>query len=118
MGCEAENVTPSASLRDDLGLDSLDVVELAITLEESLGIEEIMDSDIDDAATVGDVAKMLTRKNVVDPSALKRALAEIEKARGAEAALAKRVEKEKLARQAEKKEKTDATKAMASGAGA
>jgi acyl carrier protein len=110
MGCEVENVTANASLRDDLGLDSLDVVELAMALEESLGIEEI--DEIDDAATVSDVVKILTRKKVIDPARLKLAMDHIEKSRGAEAALAKKVAAERVKAQNDKQTKAEAIKAM------
>jgi acyl carrier protein len=113
MGCEAENITASASLRDDLGLDSLDFVELAINLEESLGIEEIDDSDIGDAATVDELAKMVTRKKVLDPARLKLTLEAMEKAKGAEAALAKKVAAERMKADAAKKEKAETPSVMA-----
>lgn len=113
MGCEAENITASASLRDDLGLDSLDFVELAINLEESLGIEEIDDSDIGEAATVSDVARMLTRKKVLDPARLKLTLEAMEKTKGTEAALAKKVAAERVKAAADKKEKAETPSVMA-----
>jgi acyl carrier protein len=48
---EAE-VTPEASITDDLGADSLDCIELVMTFEEELGIE-IPDEDVDKATTNG-----------------------------------------------------------------
>ncbi len=67
FGCAAEEITNSASLRDDLGLDSLDHVALAMALEDALGVEEIgydeMDSDA--VQTVGQVVKMLAGKTVL-----------------------------------------------------
>ena len=38
LGCDAEAVTPAASLADDLGADSLAAVELVMALEEAAGI--------------------------------------------------------------------------------
>jgi acyl carrier protein len=111
VGCEVENITTNASLRDDLGLDSLDFVELAMELEESLGLEEI--EDIDEAATVGDVARMLTRKKVINPARLKQTLEAMEKAKGAEAALAKKVAAERVKANADKKEKAETPSVMA-----
>jgi acyl carrier protein len=49
---EAE-VTPSAHIIDDLGADSLDIVELVMTFEESFGIE-IPDEDAEKIHTVKD----------------------------------------------------------------
>jgi acyl carrier protein len=113
MGCDEGNVTASASLRDDLGLDSLDFVELAINLEESLGIEELEDSDIPDAAIVGDVARMLTRKKVISPAVLKHTLTAIEKSKGAEAEMLRKADAEAKKAVAAKKEKAETPSKMA-----
>lgn len=58
----AENITPAAALRDDLGLDSLHMVNLLITLEEVFQIE-LEETDIDPTSlrTVEDVIS-LTKK--------------------------------------------------------
>ena len=45
LGCDAEQVTPEASLADDLGADSLASVELVMALEEASGIK-IDDNDV------------------------------------------------------------------------
>ena len=47
------NVTPDASFTDDLGADSLDIVELVMVLEEEFDIE-IPDSDAEKIQTVQD----------------------------------------------------------------
>ncbi len=39
LGVEADEVTAEASFTDDLGADSLDVVELVMAFEEEFGIE-------------------------------------------------------------------------------
>jgi acyl carrier protein len=39
LGVEADEVTPNASFTDDLGGDSLDIVELVMAFEEEFGIE-------------------------------------------------------------------------------
>ena len=44
LGVDAEEVTPTASFTDDLGADSLDIVELVMAFEEEFGIE-IPDED-------------------------------------------------------------------------
>ena len=44
LGVDAEEVTPEASFTDDLGADSLDIVELVMAFEEEFGIE-IPDED-------------------------------------------------------------------------
>ena len=39
LGVEADEVTPQASFIDDLGADSLDIVELVMAFEEEFGVE-------------------------------------------------------------------------------
>ncbi len=58
LGCEAEQVTPEASLADDLGADSLAAVELVMALEEASGVT-IADADVEGLKTVGDIVKYL-----------------------------------------------------------
>ena len=63
-GVDADKVQYDASLAQDLGLDSLDTVEMTLGLEESFGIE-IPDSDLEDVATVGDAVDLIQRKLAV-----------------------------------------------------
>lgn len=58
LGCEAEQVTPEASLADDLGADSLAAVELVMALEEASGIT-IADEAVAELKTVSDIMKYL-----------------------------------------------------------
>jgi acyl carrier protein len=53
LGVDADQVTPTASFTDDLGADSLDVVELVMAFEEEFGIE-IPDEDAEKIAKVAD----------------------------------------------------------------
>jgi len=53
LGANEEDVTIEASLIDDLGADSLDLVELIMALEEEFEVE-IPDSDAEKIVTVGD----------------------------------------------------------------
>ena len=55
-------VTEEASFIDDLGADSLDLVELIMALEEEFGIE-IPDADAEKVVTVGDVVNYI-KENV------------------------------------------------------
>jgi len=61
LGVKREEVTPEASLVDDLGADSLDTVELVMALEEEFGIE-IPDEDAEKIQTVGDAIKYIDEK--------------------------------------------------------
>ena len=52
LGVKAEEVTNEASFIDNLGADSLDLVELAMAVEDSFNIE-LPDEDIENLLTVG-----------------------------------------------------------------
>ncbi len=54
LGVSDDEVTPEASFIDDLGADSLDIVELVMALEEEYEIE-ISDEDAEKIKTVQDV---------------------------------------------------------------
>lgn len=58
LGVDAEEVTPEASFKDDLGADSLDVVELVMELEDEFNLE-ISDEDAEKVTTVGEVVKYI-----------------------------------------------------------
>jgi acyl carrier protein len=60
LGIELEEVTPDASIVDDLGADSLDIVELCMALEESFNIE-IPDDDMERATTPAKIAVMVDK---------------------------------------------------------
>jgi len=54
LGVDESEVTPTASFIDDLGADSLDIVELVMALEEEYEME-ISDEDAEKIKTVQDV---------------------------------------------------------------
>lgn len=54
LGVSAEEVTSESSFIEDLGADSLDIVELVMALEEEYGTE-ISDEDAEKIRTVKDV---------------------------------------------------------------
>ena len=58
LGVAEGNTTMKASFIDDLGADSLDIVELIMALEEEFDIE-IPDSDAEKVVTVGDVVEYI-----------------------------------------------------------
>ncbi len=53
LGVSAAEVVPEASFIDDLGADSLDIVELVMAIEEEFGLE-IPDDDAEKIQTIGD----------------------------------------------------------------
>lgn len=58
LGVDEEEITPEASFVDDLNADSLDLVELIMSLEEEFGLE-ISDEDAEKIVTVGDAASYI-----------------------------------------------------------
>lgn len=61
LAVEPEKVTTTASFIDDLGADSLDIVELVMTMEEEFDME-IPDEEAEKLRTVGDVVKYIATK--------------------------------------------------------
>lgn len=58
LGVNEGNVTMEATFVDDLAADSLDIVELVMTIEEEFDLE-IPDSDAEKIVTIGDVVKYI-----------------------------------------------------------
>ncbi|NLT49654.1 MAG: acyl carrier protein [Ignavibacteria bacterium] len=61
LGVEESQITPEASFTNDLGADSLDIVELVMGFESEFNIS-IPDEDAEKITTVGDAVKYLTEK--------------------------------------------------------
>lgn len=61
LGVDEDKVKMDASIVDDLGADSLDVVDLIMSLEEEFDVE-IPDEDVENMKTVGDVVKYIEAK--------------------------------------------------------
>ena len=57
---DSGEVTPEASILDDLGADSLDVVEMVMALEENFDIE-VPDEDVVEMKTVSDVERFVLK---------------------------------------------------------
>ena len=58
LGVEEDEVTMESSFIDDLGADSLDIVELIMALEEEFEIE-VPDEEAEKITTVGDVVEYI-----------------------------------------------------------
>ena len=61
LALDVTKVSQTASFIDDLGADSLDIVELVMTMEEEFDLD-IPDEDAEKMKTVGDVVKYITSK--------------------------------------------------------
>jgi acyl carrier protein len=61
LGVERSEVTPEAVFVDDLGADSLDLVELIMAMEEEFGME-IADEEAEKLRTVQDVISFVTAR--------------------------------------------------------
>ena len=61
LGVEADKVTEDASFIDDLGADSLDIVELVMAFEEEFAID-IPDDDVTNLKTVQDAVDYIAAK--------------------------------------------------------
>jgi acyl carrier protein len=61
LGVSVEEIKPEVSFLDDLGADSLDIVELVMALEEEFDIE-IPDEDAEKIQTIGDAFAYIKEK--------------------------------------------------------
>lgn len=61
LDADEADVTMEANIQDDLGADSLDVVDLVMSIEENFDIE-IPDEDVENIKTVGDIVKYIESK--------------------------------------------------------
>ncbi len=60
LGVEGTALVPEANLLDDLGADSLDVVELVMAIEAEFGIA-VPDEDVENIRTIGDIVGYLAK---------------------------------------------------------
>lgn len=58
IGIDEEKVTPESDIIRDLGLDSLDIVDMLMSVEETFGVT-IDDGDVAEMKTVADVVKFI-----------------------------------------------------------
>lgn len=62
LDLDEEQVTEDSEVIDDLGADSLDIVDLVMTLEEEFDTK-IPDEDIENLRTVGDIVKYIEERS-------------------------------------------------------
>lgn len=61
FGVEADSITMDTSF-EDLGADSLDIVELTMAVEEEFGLENMDEDDLSGVSTVADLVRYLKSK--------------------------------------------------------
>ena len=61
FGVEADSITMDTSF-EDLGADSLDIVELTMAVEEEFDLESMDEDDLSGVATVADLVRYLKSK--------------------------------------------------------
>ena len=61
LGVEEDEVTMEASMQDDLGADSLDLVDLVMSVEEEFGVK-VADEDLENIKTVGDIVNYIEER--------------------------------------------------------
>lgn len=61
LDIDADKITESTDIAEDLGADSLDVVDLVMSLEEEFDTE-IPDEEVENIKTVGDIVKFIDNK--------------------------------------------------------
>lgn len=59
FGVEASSVTADTSFIDDLGADSVDLIDLSMALEDDFGLPEIQEDELTEIVTVGDLYKYI-----------------------------------------------------------
>ncbi|MBO5340851.1 MAG: acyl carrier protein [Oscillospiraceae bacterium] len=59
FGVDADTISMETTFEDDLGADSLDLVDMSMALEETFGVEELTEEDIAGITTVGDLVHFL-----------------------------------------------------------
>jgi len=63
LNIEENDISEDTSFKDDLGLDSLDLFELAMAMEEEFGVE-IPQEDLENIVTVGDAVEYLQNNGI------------------------------------------------------
>ena len=59
FGVDADTISMETTFEDDLGADSLDLVDMSMALEETFGVEELSEEEISGITTVGDLVHFL-----------------------------------------------------------
>lgn len=59
FGVDVDSITPETTFEDDLGADSIDIVELSMALEDQYDVGEMSEDDLAGISTVGDLVQYI-----------------------------------------------------------
>ena len=59
FGVEPDSIDADTAFVDDLGADSVDLVELSMALEDAFGMDEMEAEDVESIKTVGDLCRYM-----------------------------------------------------------
>ena len=59
FGVEVDTITPDTTFEEDLGAESIDIVELSMALEDEYAIGEMSEDDLAGISTVGDLVQYI-----------------------------------------------------------
>ena len=59
FGVEEDSITMETKFEDDLGADSIDIVELSMALEDAFEVDEMSEDDLGNIVTVGDLVQYI-----------------------------------------------------------
>ena len=62
FGVDADSITETTSFEEDLGADSVDLVELVMAMEDEFKIGEVGEDELAGLSTVGDCVSFLSRR--------------------------------------------------------
>ena len=62
FAADKDNITMDTAFVEDLGADSLDVVELTMAMEEEFGLPEVSEDDLKTLLTVGDLVAYIEKQ--------------------------------------------------------
>ena len=63
FGVDLDSITENTSFEEDLGADSVDLMELVMAMEDEFKIGEVSEDELAGLSTVGDCVRFITRKD-------------------------------------------------------
>jgi len=62
FGVDADTITMDTNLIEDLGADSVDLIDMAMNLEDEFGVPEPAEEELEKLLTVGDLVRYIQSK--------------------------------------------------------